>query len=243
MKNTCIKYKQSIEDYIPHSGKTFNSIDRNIRFQRTAEHLPCEQRRAPSRKPSSGQRRADQSTWAKFGGVSSCRIGTMSSPGLAEGKQLSPPLPREKPNIKGNDEKEEKLTNRALISIYTIYNSVKLRRIKDTSTDLPGKKHQDVPIILRFVDLQHRLHSGLHIVRDWTEGKTKRQVRVYIHLVRLRLDHVCPLPDGVEDIHRESASFHCQNSTRVLAGVPRFIQVEEVMEFLQVEMILQLVRY
>lgn len=57
---------------------------------------PCEQRRAPSRRPSSGPHKGDQSTWAKSLGVSSCRTGTESWPGPAEGTPLSPPLPKGK---------------------------------------------------------------------------------------------------------------------------------------------------
>lgn len=67
----------------------------------TAAHLPCEQRRVPSQRPSSGQRKVDQSTWAKFLGVSSCHVVTESSPGLAEGSPPSPPLPKGK-KYKGN---------------------------------------------------------------------------------------------------------------------------------------------
>lgn len=40
-------------------------------------------------------------------------------------------------------------------------------------TDLPGKKSQDITVILCLVDLQHRLHCGLHVVWDWTENRQK----------------------------------------------------------------------
>lgn len=113
-------------------------------------------------------------------------------------------------------------------------------------TDLPGKKSQDITVILCLVDLQHRLHCGLHVVWDWTENRQKDtpEFKTYMQLVHrlLRLDHVRRLPDSVEDVHRKGASLHCQNSTRVLVGVPGFVQVEEVMEFLQMKLILRLVR-
>lgn len=52
---------------------------------------------------------------------------------------------------------------------------------------------------------------------------------------------MCPywiLPDSVEDVHRKRASLHRQNPTRVLAGVSGFIQVEEIMKFLLIMIIL-----
>lgn len=49
------------------------------------------------------------------------------------------------------------------------------------------------------------------------------------------------LPDSVEDVHRKRASLHCQNSTCVLAGVSRFIQVEKIVKFLQIKINLELV--
>ncbi len=63
-----------------------------------------------------------------------------------------------------------------------------------------------------------------------------------IHPIFLRLDSVCRLPDSVEDVHWKGASLHCQNSTRVLVGIPGLVQVEEVVEFLQMKVILQLVK-
>ncbi len=38
-------------------------------------------------------------------------------------------------------------------------------------TNLPSKKSKDISVILRLMDFQHRLHCGLHIVRDGTESK------------------------------------------------------------------------
>lgn len=74
----------------------------------TAAHSPCEQRRAPSQRPSSALHKGDQSTWAEFLGVSSCHSGTESWPGPAEGTPLSPPLPKVE-NTSRNDKKERTL--------------------------------------------------------------------------------------------------------------------------------------
>lgn len=52
---------------------------------------------------------------------------------------------------------------------------------------------------------------------------------------------ICKLPDSVEDVHRKRASLHCQNSTRVLAGVSGFIQVEKIVKFLPRRINLELV--
>lgn len=56
----------------------------------------------------------------------------------------------------------------------------------------------------------------------------------------LKLDYICRLPDSVEDVHWKGASLHCQNATRVLVRIPGLVQVEEVVEFLQMTVILQL---
>lgn len=48
------------------------------------------------------------------------------------------------------------------------------------------------------------------------------------------------VPDSVEDVHRKRPSLHRQNPTRVLAGVSGFIQVEEIMKFLLIMIISEL---
>ena len=148
---------------------------------------PCEQSWASSQRPSSVQRKVDRSTWAKFSGVSSCRTVTETWPAPAGGTPLSPPLPKGK-NTRDNDRKitnkEERLTTLQYSNNITNWLPVHLNTICSplsngndqimvetyaVATNLPGKKSQDVSIILRLMDLQHRLHCGLHIVWDRTE--------------------------------------------------------------------------
>lgn len=44
---------------------------------------------------------------------------------------------------------------------------------KYMATDLSSKKSQDISVILRLMDLKHRLHSGLHVVWNRTENNKK----------------------------------------------------------------------
>lgn len=120
------------------------------------------------------------------------------------------------------------------------------------AANLPSEKSQDISIILSLVNLEHSLHRSFHIIWDRTESKPnipqeknnnnkKEYAKITDYL--LSLDSVCCLPDGVEDIHRVRASLYCQNSTGVFARIAGLIQVEEVMEFLHIIFIFQLIKW
>lgn len=137
-----------------------------------AKKLPCEQRGEPAQRPSSGQGKAAQSTWAKFWGVSSCRVLTKSWPAPAEVTPLSP-LP---PNGKDRRTSCYKwvLVQKLPVKRGSWNNE---SRIEEEASDLPGEKCQDVSVFICFMNLHNCLHCGLHIVWDRTENTAGWPVR------------------------------------------------------------------